>query len=34
MLTKLKLDDKEVLMTDATAEQYDRLTKMAGALWS
>ena len=32
MLTRLKLDGKEVLMTDTTAEQYDRLTKMTSAL--
>ena len=32
MLIRLKLDGKEALMTDATAEQYDCLTKMTGAL--
>ena len=32
MLTRLKLDGKEVLMTDAPAERYDFLTKMMGAL--
>ena len=32
MLTRLKLNGKEALMTDATAEQYDFLTKMTGAL--
>ena len=32
MLTRLKLDGKESLMTNATTEQYDHLTKMTGAL--
>ena len=32
MLTKLKLDDKEALITDATVEWYNRLTKIMGAL--
>ena len=34
MLTKLKLDGKEALMTDAIAERYDCLTMMMDALWS
>ena len=32
MLTKLKLEDKEALMMDATVERYNRLTKIMGAL--
>ena len=32
MLTKLKLDGKEALMTDATAERYIRLTMMTSVL--
>ena len=32
MLTRLKLDDKEALMTDAIAKLYDHLTMMLGAL--
>ena len=32
MLTKLKLDGKEALMTDAIAEWYDCLTMMTDAL--
>ena len=32
MLTRLKLDGKEAVMTDATAKLYDRLTLMSGAL--
>ena len=32
MLTRLKLDGREALMTDATTERYDRLTKITGVL--
>ena len=32
MLTRLKLDGKEALMTDAIAERYDCLTRMTSAL--
>ena len=32
MLTRLKLDDKEALMTDTKVEWYNRLTKIMGAL--
>ena len=32
MLTRLKLDGKEALMTDAIAERYDCLAMMTDAL--
>ena len=32
MLTRLKLDDKEALMTDAIVERYVRLPIMTSAL--
>ena len=32
MLTRMKLDSKEPLMTDVAVKQCDRFTKMTGAL--